>query len=188
MRLILEGPDNAGKTTLARKLTDELGQAIFYFHPGGKPDSLAAELECMSEQFTMIVQHSNILMDRVTCISQRVYNPDPAQAQLRADALSRLQTMAPVVVYCRPSTDRLLRVQDFKWRPGETDEHKQKIISGQHTFVTRYDELMRGVPHVHYDWEDEVSARHIYQNLVYGFMGRTVSVNTLYHLMNLRGM
>jgi len=187
MRLILEGPDNAGKTTLARKLCDELGAALIYFHPGGKPADQVAEFECMQEQFNKLRDNSNILMDRITPISQRIYNPDPVADHYRAEALTRMMVFAPVIVYCRPSTDLLLRVQDFKWRPGETEEHKQKIIDGQHTFVLRYDDLMRKIPHIDYDWEHELAPMQ-YTTILQGLMGRRDMEAKLHTLMNLRGM
>jgi adenylate kinase family enzyme len=151
MRVILEGPDNAGKTTLANKLR-ELG--VEYFHPGGPPKDYSAEVDCMTQQRAKLGVLSNIVMDRVTCISQQVYNHHVGYNEARNLYLNELLAVHPILIYCRPSTDRLMRKQDFTWRDGETEEHKQKIIEGQHLFIGRYDDLMQRTPHIVYNFED----------------------------------
>lgn len=163
MRIILEGPDNAGKTSLANRWKHELGPRVDYFHPGGKPADIVAEGVCVEEQLEWLRGSMSIVMDRCTPISQRVYNPDVELDMWRAHMWQRYLDLGVIVIYCRPSTDRLLRVQDLTWREGETEEHKQKIISGQHTFLQRYDALMQSIPNVSYDFEDQAHADIIYR-------------------------
>jgi GTPase SAR1 family protein len=151
MRIILEGPDNAGKTTLANRIKHALGPRVDYFHPGGKPDDLEAEALCIEVQLDTLRASSSIIMDRCTPISQVVYNPDPELVGWRDHMWQRYLELDIVLIYCRPSTDRLLRVQDLTWREGETEEHKQKIIANQHTFVQRYDAIMQGKPNLSYE-------------------------------------
>lgn len=153
MRIVLEGPDNAGKTTLAQQLVTGCSKPVMYFHPGGRPADDNHERVCVQEQLRLLSREAVIVIDRVTPISQQVYNPDPDMAAQRCAWLDTFVGMA-LFVYCRPSTDRLLRTQDLTWRPDESDEHKQKIISRQHEFVERYDDIMRTVPCIHYDFED----------------------------------
>lgn len=171
MRIILEGPDNAGKTTLAQRLADSCGpEVVRYFHPGGKPDSVQAELDCLEEQLDLL-RGGNVIIDRVTSISQRVYNSDPRNDLMRADYWSLMEQQNPVVIYCRPSTDRLLRTQDFTWREGESDEHKEKIITRQHEFVAAYDKLFQSIPCLSYDFDDAVHREMIYTKLYKGLWG-----------------
>lgn len=171
MRLILEGPDNAGKTTLARKLQDALGDGIRYFHPGGKPASFQDELDCVTLQLAELDQHENVVLDRITPISQRVYNPDPDMDKVRAHTMSWYAQRDVIIVYCRPSTDRLMRVEDLTWRDGESEEHKQKIIRGQHTFIERYDSLMEKTPHVVYNFEEAEAADLVFTQAVKAMNG-----------------
>lgn len=188
MRLILEGPDNAGKTTLARRLADACGgEVLRYFHPGGRPESIHEELNCLEDQ-QMHLCGGSVILDRVTAISQRVYNPDPQFDARRAQAWRKMQIQCPVVLYCRPSNDRLLRTQDFTWREGETDEHKEKIIRGQHEFVQRYDALFASIPCVSYDWADDVHREMIYQKLHKAFFGSIDDEMWFKNLMNYRSI
>jgi hypothetical protein len=48
--------------------------------------------------------------------------------------------------------------EKFTWRDEETEEHKKKIISKQHIFIERYEKVMTVVPHILYDYEDEMSS------------------------------
>ena len=162
MRLIFEGPDNAGKTSLALRLREYAGAnglTVEYFHPGGPPKDFAAEVDCMVQQRNLLGSstYRNLIMDRITAISQQVYNPNPDLDPTRGIYLKNVLDVQPILIYCRPSTDRLLRTQDLTWRDGETEEHKQKIIEGQHTFVQRYDELMQRTPHIVYNFEDSLA-------------------------------
>lgn len=186
MRIILEGPDNAGKTSLANRLKHELGPRVDYFHPGGKPDGVDAEGQCVEEQLYTLANSSSIIMDRCTPISQRVYNPDPELDKWRAHMWLRYLDLDVLVIYCRPSIDRLLRTQDFTWREGEPEEHKQKIIRNQHTFVQRYDALMQTIPNVCYDWEDKAYAEVLYRQALKSLRGDKVAQTWFHRLIHYR--
>lgn len=186
MRIILEGPDNAGKTTFAHELL-KLHPLITYFHPGGKPNDVEAEGVCVEQQLNWLENHSPILMDRCTPISQRVYNPDPELDQWRDHMWQRYVKIGVVVIYCRPSTDRLLRVQDLTWRDDETEEHKQKIIKGQHSFIERYDALMQTIPNVCYDFEDRAHAEVLLKKTAQALTGSVEASRWFDNIINLRG-
>lgn len=159
MRYILEGPDNAGKSTLARSLQDECHANVSYNHPGGPPASIEEEFKCLEDQYNLLSKFNFIIQDRVTCVSQQVYNPDEALDPVRRLNLDRLLAIPDLIlVYCRPSNDRLMRVQDLTWRPEESEEHKQKIIRNQHTYIDRYDAVIAACPHVLYDYESSDAA------------------------------
>jgi GTPase SAR1 family protein len=185
MRVILEGPDNAGKSTLANALIGEVS-GIMYSHPGGKPDDLEHEYLCISDQLALLNKYPSIIMDRITPISQMVYNPDPLLDRHRREAMWRLIQTDCLIVYCRPSTDRLLRTQDLTWREGESDEHKEKIIRNQHVFVQRYDALMATVPCVTYDFEGHFASA-IRTQLVKALRGSDEAVAWFNNLILYRG-
>ena len=185
MRVILEGPDNAGKTTLAKRLIEALGEQLTYFHPGGKPVDFDHETRCMSEQLHILQRFKRVIMDRITPISQRVYNPDEVLDRIRASTMDEFLREDVLIIYCRPSTDRLLRVQDLTWRDGETEEHRQKIINNQHIFVDRYDAIMTTVPCITYDF-DHSSAEVIFTKLVKTMNGSLDDINWFKNLINWR--
>lgn len=174
MRLILEGPDNAGKTTLADTLRKLLPQHV-YFHPGGRPADEKAEDACLKDQLWLMTSQDRLIMDRCTSISQQVYSPDPRRSAERGLALNDLITAGVIFVYCRPNTDWLMSFENFTWREGETEEFKQEIIAKQHVFIQRYDDLMQWVPHIHYDYRSE-EAPTIIRHLVGAAEGNETSL------------
>lgn len=186
MRLILEGPDNAGKTTLAHRIVDAIGHRVVYHHPGGRPATVDAELDCVTFQHKLLSTVQNVVHDRVTCISQQVYNPDEELDTARNTALDHLIKIPDlVIIYCRPPTDRLMAVEEFTWREGETDEHMQKIIRGQHTFIERYDALMQKVPCISYNYK-EPHAEILYTKIVQAMNGVPGAMAWFQGLLNYR--
>lgn len=168
MKVILEGPDNSGKTTLANTIKGD----HIYFHPGGPPENATAEVLCTNQQAHMLgVENGSIVMDRCTPISQLVYSPDRTMDVSRWARLEAYKRIGILFVYCRPSTDALMSFEHFTWRDGETEEHKQKIIRGQHAFIQRYDEVMLKIPHVHYDFGSGIEAVHLQSRLLQALNG-----------------
>lgn len=157
MNFIFEGPDNAGKTSLAQTVLRSV-HGMMYHHPGGAPANPAAEDADMVAQFHMLSwPYSHVFMDRVTCISQQVYNPsterDPARRQMVQQILPHA-----VVIYCRPPNEVLMDVGNYTWRAEETEEHRQKIMTRAHEFIERYDMVMTGIPCISYNFRDVAHA------------------------------
>lgn len=184
MRLLIEGPDNAGKTTLAHFVHEN--SRSFYHHPGGKPSNVEEEYKCLEDQQHLMMNSNFIIMDRCTGISQRVYNPSDEYDTVRKVYTDNLISLGAVVVYARPSFDRLMRVDELTWRDGEDEAHKQKIIRNQGTFIQRYDEIMAKIPCITYDFEDETISRIVRTKLVGAMNGSMPDLNWLKNIMHYR--
>lgn len=179
MKIILEGPDNAGKTTLANRLWEICGATVLeYHHPGGRPADLNAEVACLQEQTSLTTRPGSMLLDRCTAISQQVYSPDEEQNIVRRAWLADAIKAGVLFVYCRPDTDWLMSFENFTWREGETEEFKQEIISKQHVFIERYDHIMRSIPHIHYDYRSD-TAHPIIKHIALAVEGNQTSLQLL---------
>jgi len=185
INVILEGPDNAGKTTLAKSLTASI-PLIAYHHPGGRPDDAKHELHCMTNQQEILNSGPLHLIDRITAISQQIYNPDEDLNSARLNALKLVLDTKPIIIYCRPSTDKLMRTSEFTWREGESTEHKEKIINNQHRFIQRYDAFMQQVPHISYNYEEVKMSELIITKLLKAYQGDTECINWLNHIMHFK--
>lgn len=186
MNILLEGPDNAGKTTLAKHVHENT-KFTFYYHPGGKPKDVKDEDDFLTHQES-VMRMDRVIMDRCTAISQQVYNPDPNRDKIRMEYLEKLiANKNIIVIYARPSTDRLMRVQDFTWREDETEEHKQKIIQNQHAFIERYDAIIQKVPHIAYDFEHSTGGL-ISGMLIRGLNGDEAGIKWLRSIMDYRSI
>lgn len=123
----------------------------------------------------MIKNFDSFLLDRCTAISQQVYTPDPEITHVRKSWLDVALKAGVVFVYCRPDTDWLMSFEHFTWRDGETEDFKQEIISKQHLFIERYDELFLRIPHVHYDYRSS-EATAIVKHLSLAATGNSTSM------------
>lgn len=185
MRLLLEGPDNAGKTTLAKFIHEAVPNS-FYYHPGARPDDMYQEMKCLEDQKHLFMHHNFIIQDRCTAISQRVYNPHVNLDIVRKSFMDEMLALGIVVIYARPNFDRLMRIEDFTWREGEDEEHKQKIIKNQATFIERYDKIMAAIPCVTYDYEDETVSKIVRSKCVGAMSGNSDDFKWLKHIMHYR--
>ena len=180
MKIILEGVDNSGKTTLANHILKEVRSAT-YHHPGGKPEHWPAEQACCVQQLQLL-NIDNVILDRITPISQQIYNPDPGSDLTRIKYIAEMRFKGAVFIYCRPSTDRLMRVDEFTWREGESEEHKQKIIRNQHRFIDAYDRVMGSIPHITYDYENPDSVI-VLHKIIQAMQGDQSSANWIDQLI-----
>lgn len=98
MKIILEGPDNAGKSTLAKYLADALDLPIVV---SGGPSKWPGEVNDRSERFNK--DHATAIYDRHPCISQNLY-----QEALTLDGervldhhVEAFYDQEPFIIYCR---------------------------------------------------------------------------------------
>jgi hypothetical protein len=155
VHVVLEGSDNSGKTTLAQQLC-RLVPELTYFHPGSPPKSASEESECVEYQLALLERSTPYIVDRVTPISQMIYNHNHDLAITRYRQLNQyLRRQDVLIVYCRPPSDRLLRVQDLTWSEHDTEETKEKAIRDVHWHVRDYDILMATIPCLKYDFEQD---------------------------------
>lgn len=160
--IILEGADNSGKTTLAKQLA-ESGRSVYSAGPA--PKSKEEEIQCLEEQLARC--RVKVLHDRVTAISQQVYADRLFDSSL-VSYLLRMRTDGAIVVYCRPPERTLMDLSNHQVKSYDTEEHLQKIIDNQHTFIGRYDAIMATVPHVLYDWTDPQMNVNAYRDYILG--------------------
>jgi len=145
--IVLEGPDNSGKTTLADALRREF--AFEKFTAGPAPSTHDELVRCLHDQEGRIWQPC--IHDRVTCISQQVYSGRDAML----DAFLRRMAGPAVIVYCRAPERTLMDFSTHRVKGYDTEESLRRLMDRQHEYIGRYDDLMSTVGHVKYDWTDE---------------------------------
>lgn len=170
--IIVEGMDNAGKTTLIETLKKIHGDAVDVIKPPG-PFSSSKELKdwmgpeidkCRTFQYN----RGMVIYDRFPIISELVYGPIVREKSMVTgpvfdETFHELTSAAfPVtIIYCRPPNSRIL---DFGFRE-QMDGVRQKSLE----LLMGYDELMSEISKiilqtpdvkssmVLYDWTNPIS-------------------------------
>ena len=145
--IIIEGPDNSGKSILAKHLSQSLKLKIWH-SPG--PNTK----EQLYDSMDFVMKQEELILDRVPCISEQIYGPVLRGKNLLQDTglLEKLiEEKDPIFIYCRPSTDIIVS-KKMKFRLEESEDHKRKVVEEIYTLITIYDTCMQGVPHILYDW------------------------------------
>lgn len=173
--IILEGPDNSGKSTLAAKLHRDLGiRVIHSIKPSENWTSKMVYEHCLKQ---IAPQTEVAILDRVTAISEAIYGPicrgESALGNYQTEALLDLWQRPYTVVYCRPDDETILDNQGREQMPGVLENHKR--------IIEAYDRMMEDLgrfacPYViHYDWKDKTSYTRI-KNLAKSDQKRVSSV------------
>ena len=148
-RIIIEGPDNAGKSTLAKKLSDILGWEIQ--HSGGPCNSMDDVIERMDR----VKSSHKTIWDRVPCISEQIYGPILRHVPYSARTTCGMMGYPfadYVIIYCRPTIGILLNFQTHQVKSTDGEEHLKGIQSHAHDIIRAYDEEMIHYPYLLYDW------------------------------------
>lgn len=144
--IVVEGPDNAGKTTLAEAI------GLQRYTAGPAPRDARELTECLLDQRARASMPC--VQDRLTCISQQVYSDAPESGLLGEALREFVKIPMVVVVYCRPPQRILMDLSKHKIKSYDTEESLKKIIDNQHTYIERYDAIMATIPHIQFDWTE----------------------------------
>ena len=149
--IIVEGADNSGKTTFAKKLAFMLSEEslIPYISSGGPPKTNLQMVQNLSLQLLSAKEAQ--VRDRVTCISDPIYSGKMNESLYHYFQNAFVELKVPVI-YCRPPDEVLLDIANHPVKDHETIEHVKWVIENQPMLIKRYDQLMRGIPHITYDW------------------------------------
>jgi len=109
--IIVEGPDGSGKTSLIKKLADDLGLPI-------SPKAVGSDAKSLTDLRSWVDRSLDhgwhpMLYDRHALISEGIYGPawngtlrdafqDPVWLRL---SMARLHALHPTIIYCLPPVD-----------------------------------------------------------------------------------
>jgi hypothetical protein len=131
VNIILEGPDNAGKTTLANALAKEIGWPIK--HKEGRPKTWILLLEKLRKYEAV----DRMIVDRHPIISQSVYGlvarNDPS---IPTDFMDRFFERRDLIIYCRCISTQL---EGHEPSDSDTPEHLKAIEENYQKILNVYD-------------------------------------------------
>lgn len=151
--IIFEGPDAAGKSTLAARVSQASGRQMY--RAGGAPKDTSEMWRMIDEQSEALER--GMLVDRVSAISQQVYRDGLWQSPDLVRVVMGYFSRGAIMVYCRPPLNILLDPNKHEWKEYDTPEWRETVLRKQETYVDRYDRLMSQMPCIIYDWTSEES-------------------------------
>lgn len=157
--LIVEGPDNSGKSTLIDRLKKRFPN-VTVTHSGGPPQS-DAEIRQRMNDLIYTHQGTASILDRIPCISEAVYGPILRGQDFfkGSPALGRLIQARVPIIYCRPPNSVLCNLETHNVREGEKPEHVAKVVRHHASIIAEYDRLFNSIPipHLHYSWPSDAN-------------------------------
>lgn len=153
--IILEGPDNAGKTTLGLKLETALGVTLIHSQ---RPPADSDDNDLLSHAVAQL-EPRKVIMDRNYLISELVYGTilrgQPGLGRERHLKLMNdmLDLKHILIIYCRPSADVILDNGNRQQMEGVINQHA-KIISNYDRLMGQLG-ILKGNLMVRYNYEQD---------------------------------
>lgn len=130
MIIVLEGPDNSGKSTLASFISSELGLPI---RSSEGPEKYPGEIDERVRRYDLM---DDIIFDRHPCVSQEIYRQfNPSQSPVDRGLLGEFYRKGAIFVYC---ADRGLDGHVTK-AEYDTEEHLRRIQANHNKIVVEYE-------------------------------------------------
>lgn len=149
MKIVLEGFDMSGKSTLA----SQLGLPVLRPRPIKKNHFSDRILDMQTQRMLLHSEH-DLVFDRLTCISDLAYDVKAStykQLVYQRELKCLLQSVQDIViVYCIPSKQVDLSMHEFKGT--DTKASIDNMIKNQDTIQFMYEEIMQQTPHIVYDF------------------------------------
>ncbi len=164
MLVVVEGMDNSGKTTLANKLMEHFDLTYTKPVPSEGPEGMDGEymMNGMKKLFQEVRDGANYISDRVNLVSELIYGPicrgaSRLSQEQYAEILPEFVDLYPVVFFCRPKVDTILKgLKDSFQMEGVAE--KGLILCK--TYEAYFDGWhMVGIPFYNYNWEADPNAR-----------------------------
>lgn len=153
--IIIEGPDNSGKTTLGNRLSKRLNVPLQ--HSGG-PAKGKDEILMRTDNI-LRERNSICIRDRIPIISEYVYANALGRPSFFTDEnimhyLNLLIQMHPVIIFCNPPKEIVLG-GNHKFGEHDTPEHHRKVEENKLTIYEMYQSVFSMIPHYSYDWTQD---------------------------------
>ena len=146
--IIVEGPDNSGKSTLVEWIKENFNVQEINRRHG--PPANAEDIKFRTELVLDTEIHShprrNFITDRFSLIGESVYGPilrgkdlwkEIPQDKERLEKTLRL--LNPFIIYCRPDLDTILDLSHHQIKPYDTQEHLSSLAKNQRLIIEAYD-------------------------------------------------
>ena len=164
--IIVEGPDNSGKSTLIKSLIKDFN-LLLAEKPHGPPQNVN-DLIYRSSKLLLKQDQKRYIVDRHPLISEKVYGPALRNKDLWEekkltycsfmDILNDSSLAGSVfIIYCRPPNEVVLNLSTHEVKGYDTAEHLEALKSNLQKVVEGYDNIMSLWADFKYNYKDSNS-------------------------------
>jgi cytidylate kinase len=147
--IVIEGPDGAGKSTLAKNLGEHFKWPIVH---GGGPLTNRHEFLDRARTKGWNTPEVPRIFDRVSYISERVYAKEPLVSSLELNIW--LSKVKPVLIFCcLTSSAEMVRHIFAGPKAHKTIEHLEEVKKNHAEITRKYRFIMAPLYPINYDWE-----------------------------------
>ena len=162
--ILVEGPDNSGKSTLIDQLTKRF-DLFKGDRPHGPPKN-EQELYYRIKDFENFYNSKMFIMDRNPIIGESIYGPilrnhnmledigSQDVLEMEANLFSKISTGTIFLIYCRPPLENLLDLSTHQVKPYDTKEHLESLSKNKSKIVEAYDKFMSDWATYTYNYKD----------------------------------
>lgn len=154
--IILEGPDNSGKSTLGQKLARLLCVNVEH---SVRPDKSLTPEQCLEYSADQL-RDRPVILDRVFALSEFVYSTvlrSGPQTGLKTPDLMRQLTEKPVIlIYCRPGFGRII-CQNGRTQMAGVVENLESITTMYDQVIAQWIASQTNIIILHYDYDEDDS-------------------------------
>lgn len=158
--IIVEGPDNSGKSTLIQNLLKDYTIELFSTSKGPIHDLNYFERKIL--ETTQNLEFPHLIMDRCSLLSEEIYGPTLRSKNLideleypsyyRRKLYSSLSQGETFLIYCRPPKPILLDFKNHQVKEHDTQEHLNNIILKAESIIEAYDTIVGPIANFIYDY------------------------------------
>ena len=172
--IIIEGPDNSGKSTLIDSLVKDFNLLIAD-KPHGPPKNIA-DLVNRTSKLLLRQDSARYILDRHPLFSEAIYGPILRNKNLwdenktMRDALLNILDNANsegtvFIIYCRPPDEVVLNFDTHLVKSYDTTEHLEGLKNKGHEIIKAYDNLMSSWADFKYNYKEKDSYKLLTQKL-----------------------
>lgn len=139
MNIVLEGPDNSGKSTLARYLNARTGRPIILSEG---PEKHPGEI---NERIRRYEGFRGVIFDRHPVVSQPIYGRFRSNTEVDRELVLRFYDSRPLFIYCRGRS-----LEGHVEKSHDTSEHMALVNLNHDAMCRHYDEWAKDHAHIWY--------------------------------------
>lgn len=157
--IIVEGPDNSGKSTLIQWLKKELPLIEVKHGRHGPPVNSKDIVERTEILIKKSIDYNTkaIIVDRFSLIGESIYGPilrgEDLWVKVPHDKIrlqKALRALDPFYIYCRPDKSVIMDLKNHQIKDYDTEEHVLNITKNQELIIDAYDNYFTNLSPSHF--------------------------------------